>query len=169
MRETYPAGFGHCEDEKGEHAACVAPASLTPVVTATATKDSPDTHAEIPDTATTTTDSPDRRAEIPDPDGSVIEVLHAVGTPDDECYHILPDGSKSETMPCPPADSMDSMPGSTMDSMPGSTMDSMPGSTVDCVVPHWCSTYPPEIAKEKPECQCPESCLLYTSPSPRDA
>ena len=51
MRETYPAGFGHCEDEKGEHAACVAPASLTPVVTATATKDSPDTHADESDFA----------------------------------------------------------------------------------------------------------------------
>jgi hypothetical protein len=36
-------------------------------------------------------------------------------------------------------------------------MDSMPGSTMDCVVPDWCSTYPPEMAKEKPECQCPES------------
>jgi hypothetical protein len=96
--------------------------------------------------------TPDRRAEIPDPEnaGSVTEVLHAAGTPDDDCYHILPDGSKSETMPCPhPADSMDSMP--------GSTVDSMPGSTVDCVVPDWCSTYPPEMAKEKPECQCPES------------
>ena len=33
----------------------------------------------------------------------------------------------------------------------------MPSSTVDCVVPDWCSTYPPEMAKEKPECQCPES------------
>jgi len=51
----------------------------------------------------------------------------------------------------------------TTDSMPGSpaevpTMDSMnSGNPTKCAVPDWCSMYPPEIAKEKPECQCPES------------
>merc|ERR1719199_684972 len=43
-----------------------------------------------------------------------------------------------------------------MDSMQGSTMDSMQGSTVDCVVPDWCSTYPPEMQKSKLECTCPD-------------
>ena len=37
------------------------------------------------------------------------------------------------------------------------TMDSMnSGNPTKCVVPDWCSTYPPEMQKSKPECQCPD-------------
>jgi len=50
----------------------------------------------------------------------------------------------------------------TMDSMHGPpvevpTMDSMnSGNPTKCVVPDWCSTYPPEMQKSKPECTCPD-------------
>jgi hypothetical protein len=85
---------------------------------------------------------------------------------DDKDDHEVPtmDSMQGPPVEVPTMDSMQGAPGEgpMTDSMHGApgegpTMDSMnSGNPTKCVVPDWCSTYPPEMQKSKPECQCPD-------------
>ena len=85
---------------------------------------------------------------------------------DDKDDHEVPtmDSMHGPPVEVPTMDSMQGAPGEgpMTDSMHGApgegpTMDSMnSGNPTKCVVPDWCSTYPPEMQKSKPECQCPD-------------